>query len=130
MLCLFEDAQSCPLSVSISQKSLPLGLVWHHMSHRLTPTWFSATGLVQLHTTTLGVTPLALNPNCVTLSAGGSYNLLGSSVSQLEDAPYSDCVDWVPAIGHIRQTSRVPDAKSVSVPNLLLKKSVTLAIIK
>ena len=59
----------------------PYGLVWHHMSQRLTPTWFGATRLVQLHTTTLESHRFALNPNCVTLGTSGTYNLLGSSVS-------------------------------------------------
>lgn len=88
MLCLFEDRTKVPTECEYLTKeplhwadAAPYGLVWHHMSHRLTPTWFSATGLVQLHTTTLESHRLALNPNCVTLGAGGSYNLLGSSVS-------------------------------------------------
>lgn len=88
MLCLFEDRTKLPTECEyLTKKPLhwadaaPCGLVWHHMSHRLTPTWFSATGLVQLHTTTLELHRLALNSNCVTLGAGGSYNLLGSSVS-------------------------------------------------
>ena len=123
MLCLFEDRTKLPTECEYLTKeplhwadAAPYGLVWHHMSHRLTPTWFSATGLVQLHKTTLESHRLALNPNCVTLGAGGSYNLLGSSVS-----PARRCVlqwlRWLSSNSAHQAPSRVPDAESVSVPN-------------
>lgn len=129
MLCLFEDRTKLPTECeNLTEQPLhwadaaAYGLVWHLMSHRLTPTWFSATGLVQLHTTTLESHRLALSPSCVTLSAGGNFNLLWSSVSPPRRCVLQ-CLCGLKSNSAYPAPSRVPDTKSVSVPNSwLLKK--------
>lgn len=123
MLCLFENCTKLTAECENLTKEMlhwadaaPYGLVWHHTSHRLIPTWFGATCLVQLHTTTLESHHLALNPNCVTLGTSGTYNLLGSSVSLT-----LRCVQqWLCGLNSnnaYQALSRVPDTKSVHVQN-------------
>ena len=95
-LCLFEDRTKLPTECeNLTEEPLhwadaaPYGLVWNHMSHRLTPTWFSATGLVQLHTTTLESHRLAKSPSCVTLFLNLSepqHPHLLNGTSRVEDA--------------------------------------------
>lgn len=75
MLCLFEDRTKLPTECEYLTKE-PLhwadAALWPGLAPHVSqtdPNFFSATGLVQLHTTTLESHHLALNSNCVTLGA-------------------------------------------------------------